>query len=89
MLGLSMAAAGWAAITHSALLAAPAAPAALGWVVLLGGTATVLTVFAPDPPLSGLAGAVYLPSLLLAIAFRTWAGIAVTQTHDSSVVPAG
>lgn len=57
---------------------------ALGWVALIGGTATVLTVFAPDTPLSGVAGAAYLPSLLLAITFRIWAGIALTRTRSDN-----
>jgi hypothetical protein len=73
-LGLSMAAAGWAALSRKALAAAPVA---LGWVGLIGGAAALLTVFAPDTPLSGLASAAYLPSLLLAIVFRIWAGIAL------------
>jgi hypothetical protein len=79
-----MAMAGWAALTHRAL---PAAPVALGWVAVVAGAATVLTVFAPDTPLSALAGAVYMPSLALAIAFRTWAGIALTRVTDHE--PAG
>lgn len=76
--GLSMAAAGWALVATRTL---PAAPVVLGWIALLGGTAAVLTVFAPDTPLSGTASAVYLPSLLLAITFRIWAGIAMTRTE--------
>jgi hypothetical protein len=78
-LGLSMAVAGWAAIAHRAL---PAAPVVFGWVAVLAGGATVLTVFAPSTPLSGVAGAVYMPSLLLAITFRIWAGVALTRAPD-------
>jgi hypothetical protein len=75
-----MVVAGWAAI-HRAL---PGAPVALGWVAVLAGAATALTPFAPDTPLSGLASVVYMPSLPLAIAFRIWRGIALTQTLNRS-----
>lgn len=70
-MGLSMLVAGWAMAAHRAL------PALLGWLGLLTGTLTVLTVFAPDTPVSALAGAAFMPALLLAIAFRVWAGIAL------------
>jgi hypothetical protein len=74
--GLAMLVAGWATITHRAL------PVLLGWVAMLAGATAVLTVFAPDTPLSSLAGVVYMPSLLLAIAFRIWGGVALTRAHD-------
>ncbi|MEO3795121.1 DUF4386 family protein [Nonomuraea sp. B10E15] len=73
-LGLSMVTAGWAAIAGRAL------PASLGWLGLVTGCATVLTVFAPDTVLSGVAGAVAMPSLLLAVVFRVWGGIALIRT---------
>jgi hypothetical protein len=76
-LGLAMATAGWAILAQRTL---PAAPVALGWVSVIAGAATVLTVFAPDTPLSRLAAGIYLPSLLLAIIVRTWAGLALTRT---------
>lgn len=76
-MGMSMLTAGWAMIARRAL------PALLGWLGLLTGTLTVLTVFAPDTPLSTLAGAVFMPSLLLAITFRIWAGIALTRSKQT------
>jgi predicted lipid-binding transport protein (Tim44 family) len=73
LMGLSMLAAGWAIVAHRAL------PVLLGWLGLITGAATVLTLFAPETPLSGLAGAMFMPSLLLAIVFRIWAGVALTR----------
>jgi hypothetical protein len=70
-LGLSMATAGWAAISHKAL------PVLLGWLALLTGVLTVLTVFSPDTALSTIADAAFMPSLLLSIVFRVWAGMAL------------
>jgi hypothetical protein len=83
-LGLSMVVAGWAAI-HRAL---PGAPVAFGWFAVLAGAATVIAVFAPDTPLSGLASVVFMPSLFLAIAFRIWGGFALTQTFDTKATRA-
>lgn len=86
-MGLSMLAAGWAVVTTRAL------PLPLGWLGLLAGAATVLTVFAPDTPISAAAGAAFLPALLLAIVFRIWAGIALTRplaaTRSGSVLTGG
>lgn len=76
-LGLSMATAGWAVITRRAL------PAILGWISLVAGIATALGVFAPDTPLTALAGLLYVPSLLLAIVFRAWGGIALLRTSTA------
>lgn len=74
-MGLSMLTAGWAMAARKAL------PVLLGWVGLVTGLASVLTLFAPDTPLSALAGAAFMPSLLLAIVFRVWAGIALTRAE--------
>ena len=71
-MGLSMLTAGWAIVTHRSM------PVLLGWVSLLTGAATVLTLFSPQTPLSGLANALFMPSLMLSIVFRIWAGIALT-----------
>jgi hypothetical protein len=73
-LGLSMAAAGWAVVTRGAL------PVVLGWIGIVAGIASALGVFAPDTPLTAVAGLLYLPSLLLAIVFRLWGGIALLRT---------
>lgn len=67
-MGLSMLTAGWAMVAHRAL------SPWLGWCALLAGVTTVLTVFSPDTPLSQLANGLFLPSLLLSIVFRMWAG---------------
>jgi hypothetical protein len=77
-MGLSMLAAGWAMVSRRML------SGLLGWLGLLTGTLTVLTVFAPDTPLSTLAGAAFMPSLVLAIAFRVWAGVALTRPGPAS-----
>ncbi len=77
-MGLSMLTAGWAIVAERAM------PFLLGWLGLLTGLATVLTLFAPDTPLSALAGAMFMPSLLLAIIFRIWAGIALTRPATSA-----
>ncbi|WP_298329076.1 DUF4386 family protein [Haloactinopolyspora sp.] len=74
-LGLSMLAAGWAAVARRAL------PAGFGWVALIAGTATAVTIFAPDTPLTAVAGAVFMPSLLLSVVVRIWGGIALTQAE--------
>ncbi|MFI5898375.1 hypothetical protein ACIA5D_50720 [Actinoplanes sp. NPDC051513] len=68
-LGVAMLAAGSAALTSSAM------PTPLGWVAALAGAASILTALAATTPLDSLASAAYLPSLGLAIVFRTWAGI--------------
>ena len=51
----------------------------LGWVAIIGGIASVLTLFAPDTPLTGLAGAMFVPALSLAIVFRIWAGLGLMR----------
>lgn len=73
-LGLSMLAAGLAAIRGDAL------PSWLGWVAILAGTTSALTVLTAATPLGVLAGSLYLPSLLLAITFRVAAGIHLVRS---------
>jgi hypothetical protein len=68
-MGLSMVAAGWAAVSANAL------PTTLGWVGLVGGAATVVNVLARATPFDGLAGAAFLPALLLTIVFRCGSGL--------------
>ncbi|TMR88956.1 DUF4386 family protein [Nonomuraea basaltis] len=82
-MGLSMLCAGWAIAARRAM------PVLLGWLGLIAGVATLLTLFAPDTPLSGVAGAAFMPSLLLAIVFRIWAGLALTRSpqHGDAVSP--
>lgn len=77
-MGLAMLTAGWAIIAQRAL------SRALGWLALLTGVATVLTVFEPDTPLSGVAGAMFMPSLTLAIIVRIWAGFALARSKPSA-----
>ena len=71
-MGLSMLTAGWAAVTHRAL------PVVLGWLGVLTGAGTVLTLFSPQTPLSDLAGALFMPALMGAIVFRIGVGLALT-----------
>ena len=68
-LGLSTLAAGWAIVARKAM------PVLLGWVGVVMGAASAMTVLAAETPLAVLATAAYLPSLTLAIIFRIWAGI--------------
>lgn len=78
-LGASTLATGWGALSTKAL------PAALGWVAVALGAATVLTVLTAYTPLAGVGAAVYFPSLLLAIVFRTWAGIELWRSARTRV----
>lgn len=68
-LGLSTLAAGWAIVARKAM------PVLLGWVGVVMGAASAMTVLTARTPLAFLATAAYLPALTLAIIFRTWAGI--------------
>lgn len=77
--GLSTLAVGWAGLTKKVL------PALLSWLAVIVGVATALTVLAAHTPLAALAGAAYLPSLVLAIVFRIWAGVHLLR----STGPAG
>jgi len=76
-MGLSMLTAGWAMIAHRSM------SVLLGWLGVVTGAATVLTLFAPDTVLSGLAGVLFMPALLLAVVFRIWAGIALTTSDPN------
>lgn len=76
-LGLSTMAVGWAAVSGKSL---KALPAPLGWLAVIAGLASVLSVLAASTPLAFLANAAYVPSLLLAIVFRIWAGINLWRT---------
>lgn len=49
-------------------------PAPLGWVGILMGVGSVISVLAVATPLAPVATAAYLPSLTLAAVFRVWAG---------------
>jgi len=84
-MGLSMLTAGWAIATHRTL------PVVLGWLGVLTGAATVLTLFSAQTPLSGLAGALFMPALMLSIVFRIGVGIALTiperQAAPGSRIP--
>lgn len=67
--GIAFAAAG------SAILAVGSLPRILGWIGVVGGAASALTVAAAGTPLESATGALYMPSLVLIIAFRFWAGL--------------
>jgi hypothetical protein len=60
-LGLALLAAGWAIVSTRAL------PTTLGWITLVAGAATIARPLGLD--------AAFFVSLILAIAFRIWAGI--------------
>jgi Domain of unknown function (DUF4386) len=68
-LGLSTLAAGLAIISQREW------PVLLGWLGVLTGASSAVTVLAAETPLAVLAAGAYLPSLTLAIVFRIWAGI--------------
>jgi hypothetical protein len=68
-LGLSTLAAGLAIISQRGW------PVLLGWLGVLTGASSAVTVLAAETPLAVLAASAYLPSLMLAIVFRIWAGI--------------
>ena len=77
MLGLMLLAAGSAIITHKAL------PVGAGWAGLLVGLMTEVRVFSTGTPLAGLAFAMFFfPTLILAIVFDIWAGIALWQSES-------
>lgn len=67
--GVAFAAAG------SAIIAIGSLPKILGWIGVLGGGASALTVVAAGTPIELATGALYMPSLVLIIAFRFWAGL--------------
>jgi Domain of unknown function (DUF4386) len=79
-IGLSTVATGWSAVSTGAL------PTALGWLGIATGVASVLGVLTVATPLAFLGSATYLPSLLLAIVFRTWAGIHLIRTGQPATL---
>jgi hypothetical protein len=83
-LGLSMATTGSAALGRRSR--APL-PVLLGWVGIVAGMASVITVLAAGTPVAFLANAAYVPSLLLAIVFRVWAGIHLWRSPQDPGVP--
>lgn len=72
--GLSLIAAGAAILSHERF------SSALGWVAILTGVASGAGVLLADTPLDPLAGALYLPGLMLVIAFRIWGGSALWRS---------
>jgi hypothetical protein len=82
-MGLSMLCAGCAIVVRQEL------SPLLGWLGVLTGTLTVLTLFSAQTPISTVAGALFMPSLILAMAFRVMVGMALTEdrrgpaTHGS------
>jgi hypothetical protein len=78
-LGLSTLAAGWAIASKRPM------PALLGWLAIVAGAASVLTVLAAQTPLAPVATAAYLPSLTLVIAFRIWGGIELWRGRARAV----
>ncbi len=60
-MGLSMLATGWTVVRQNVL------PTFLGWVGIVGGLATIFTLFAIATPFASLAGMAFFPALLLTI----------------------
>ena len=79
--GFAIFAAGWA------LLARRAAPAGLGWIGLVGGGASAMTVLPAATPLAALASAAFLPALLLTITFRLWSGYVLWRDAGAAAHP--
>lgn len=67
--GFAMIAAGWA------LRAGRLGSSALGWVGLVAGAASAVSVLADETILDALAQAAFMPALILTIGFRLWSGI--------------
>lgn len=81
-LGLSVLATGWAGVAGGVL------PKVLGWVAVLAGAASVLTVLTVGTPVAAIGEASYFPSLLLVIVFRLWGGLELWRGTDRSEVRA-
>jgi hypothetical protein len=75
LIGLALVSAGWAIIAQKAL------PVGIGWVGLLAGLTTIVRVFASGTPFVALAFALFFPSLILAMVFDIWAGIALLRSR--------
>lgn len=79
--GIAYAAAGWAMASTSRWAAA------LGWIGVLGGVASVLTMLGAETAIGSIAAAAYLPALLGALVFRTWAGFALLRLEPATGGP--
>lgn len=82
-LGLAMTAAGWAMASRGAL------SKGAGWVGLGAGAATLLGLVTSGTALSGVEMAAFMPSLLLSIVFRIWAGVSLSRSVEDSVRATG
>ncbi len=69
-------------LAGSAIVGKGEFPKGLGWVGIVGGIAAILTVVTTSTPLSGLAYAAYIPSIVLAIVFDSWAGVWLTTVRE-------
>ncbi len=76
LLGLMLFLAGLAIVDKGAF------PKGLGWIGMVGGIAALLSVITTSTPLSGLAYAAYIPSIVLAIVFDIWAGVRLTMARE-------
>lgn len=79
-LALSMAASGWAIVASRSL------PAAAGWVGIAAAVFTVVRIVGTDTPLGGVAFAAFFPSLILAVVYRMWAGLALRSAPRGAEV---
>ncbi len=69
-------------LAGSAIVGKGELPKGLGWVGIVGGIAAILAVVTTSTPLSGLAYAAYIPSIVLAIVFDNWAGVRLTTVRE-------
>ncbi len=59
-------------------------PRGLGYVATAGGTITLLVVWTTSTPLAGIGYALFMPSMLLAVVFDIWGGIALLKDKSAS-----
>ncbi|HKN66581.1 MAG TPA: DUF4386 family protein [Gemmatimonadaceae bacterium] len=79
--GFSLIAAG------AAIVATRSIHSVIGWIGLLAGVASALSVLGAGTPLAPVAFAVYMPGLLLAIIFRTLSGFAMRRQTAVTTEP--
>lgn len=76
--GVAYAAAGWAIVSSRRF------GHAVGWIGLIGGVASALTILGAETWLTAVAAAAYLPALLGVVVFRTWAGTALVRLDHAN-----
>jgi hypothetical protein len=69
-------------LAGSAIIAKGELAKGLGWVGAIAGIAAILGVITTATPLGIVGYLVYFPSVILAIAFDIWAGIALRRAGE-------